>query len=104
MPVIPILVVDSFRDAVDTACRVEHGFKHTSIIHSKNIERITEFGQAIDTTALIVNGGSQTIAREINQGGTSWTMAGSTGEGCTTPTSFTRERKIVINDSMNFVK
>jgi propionaldehyde dehydrogenase len=104
MPVIPILVVDSFRDAVDTACRVEHGFKHTSIIHSKNIERITEFGQAIDTTALIVNGGSQTIAREINQGGTSWTIAGSTGEGCTTPTSFTRERKIVINDSMNFIK
>jgi len=104
MPVIPVLVVDSFEQAVDVACNVEHGFGHTALIHSKNMDRITMFGQAIGTTTLIVNGPSQAMAADVNQGGTAWTIAGPTGEGCTTPRAFTRERRLVISGSMNFVK
>lgn len=104
MPIIPILVVDTFEEAVNVACRVEHGFGHTAIIHSRDMNRITMFGQAIGTTSLVVNGPSQAMAAEITRGGTSWTIAGPTGEGCTTPRTFTRERRLVISGSLNFVK
>ena len=104
MPVLPIVVVDSFEEAANVAIRVEHGFKHTAIIHSNNIERITKFAQSINTTFTIVNGASQSLAAEAYKGGTTWTIAGATGEGVTTPRTFVRERRLVVNGGMNFVK
>jgi len=104
MPVVPILIADTFEQAEDIACRVEHGFMHTAMIHSKDLNRITCFGQKINTTNYIVNGASQRSAGTMVEGGTSWTLAGATGEGHTTPSTFTRQRKITMYRSMNFVK
>lgn len=104
MPVLPMLIVDTFEEAVRMACRVEHNFKHTAMIHSTNIERITYFAQEINTTTVQVNGSSQRSGGDLHNGGTSWTIAGATGEGCTTPRSFTRQRRLSIYGSMNFVK
>ncbi len=104
MPILPIVVVDSFDEAINVAVRVEHGFRHTAMIHSNDIGRITRFGQAINTTAFIVNGPSQSVAADITKGGTAWTVAGATGEGNTTPRTFTRQIRLVINNAMNFVK
>ena len=89
MPVLPILLVDSFEEAMAAAVRIEHGFGHTAMIHSKDIDRITRFGQIIDTTNLIVNARSQAMAADKSKGGTAWTIAGATGEGNTTPRSYT---------------
>jgi len=104
MPIVPILIADTFEQAVDIACRVEHGFKHTAMVHSRDLDRITYFGQRINTTNYIVNGASQRSAGTITEGGTSWTLAGATGEGHTTPSTFARQRKITMYHSMNFVK
>jgi len=104
MPVLPIVVADTFEQAIEVAVRVEHDFKHTALIHSNNLDRITKFAQAIGTTTLIVNGRSSSMGVDLRKGGTSWTIAGETGEGCTTPSSFTRERRLIVNNSMNFVK
>lgn len=104
MPVVPVLVVDTFDQAVQTAVRVEHNFKHTALIHSKDIARITKFAQTINTTTVIVNGPSKSAAADVAKGGTSWTIAGATGEGNTTPRTFLRQRKLIINNAMNFVK
>jgi propionaldehyde dehydrogenase len=104
MPVLPILLVDSFEQAVAAAVRVEHAFGHTAMIHSKDIDRITSFGQAIGTTNFIVNARSQAMAADLSKGGTAWTIAGATGEGNTTPRSYTKERRIYISGAMNFVK
>lgn len=104
MPVLPILLVDSFEEAMAAALRVEHGFGHTAMIHSKDIDRITSFGQMINTTNLIVNARSQIMAASNEKGGTAWTIAGATGEGNTTPRSFTRQRTMYISGAMNFVK
>jgi len=104
MPVLPIVAVDSFDEAVNVALRVEHNFKHTSIIHSNNIERITKFAQVLNTTYVVVNGPSQALAGELYRGGTSWTIAGATGEGGTSPRTFTRERRLVVSGGMNFVR
>ncbi len=104
MPILPMIMVDTFEEAVRMACRAEHGFKHTAIIHSMDIERITYFAQEINTTTVQVNGSSQRSGGDLHNGGTSWTIAGATGEGCTTPRSFTRQRRLSIYNAMNFVK
>ena len=104
MPVLPIVPVDSFEEAVSVALNVEHNFKHTAVIHSNNIKRITKFSQDINTTYVIINGPSQALAAEAYRGGTTWTIAGATGEGVTTPETFTRERRLVVSGGMNFVK
>lgn len=104
MPILPMVIVETFEEGVRMACRVEHGFKHTAIIHSNNIERITYFAQEINTTTVQVNGSSQRSGGDLHNGGTSWTIAGATGEGCTTPRSFTRQRRLSIYGAMNFVK
>ena len=104
MPVLPVLLVDSFEEAMAAAVRIEHGYGHTALIHTKNIDRITRFGQVIGTTNFIVNARSQAMAAENSKGGTSWTIAGATGEGNTTPRSYTKERRIYVSGAMNFVK
>ena len=104
MPVLPILLVDSFEEAMAAAVRIEHAFGHTAMIHTKDIDRITRFGQVIGTTNFIVNARSQAMAAENSKGGTSWTIAGATGEGNTTPRSYTKQRTIYISGAMNFVK
>jgi propionaldehyde dehydrogenase len=104
MPVLPVVIVDSFEEALALAVEVEHNFKHTSVIHSNDINRITQFAQTINTTFTVVNGPSSALAGDVYKGGTTWTIAGATGEGVTTPQTFTRERRLVINGGMNFVK
>jgi len=104
MPVLPILLVDSFEEAMAAAVRIEHAFGHTAMIHSKDIDRITSFGQIIGTTNFIVNARSQAMAADLSKGGTAWTIAGATGEGNTTPRAYTKERRIYVSGAMNFVK
>ena len=104
MPVLPVVVVDSFDEAVAVAVRVEHGFRHTAMIHSNDVGRITKFAQAINTTAFVVNGPSTSIAADVSKGGTAWTVAGATGDGNANPRTFTRQRRIIINNAMNFVR
>jgi len=104
MPILPMVIVDTFEEGVRMACRVEHNFKHTSMIHSANIERITYYAQEINTTTVQVNGSALRTGGDLHNGGTSWTIAGATGEGCTTPKSFTRQRRMSIYGAMNFVK
>ena len=104
MPVLPIFLVDSFEEAMAVAVRCEHRFGHTAMIHSKDIDRITRFGQLIGTTNFIVNARSQTMAASLEKGGTAWTIAGATGEGNTTPMTYTRQRVMYVSGAMNFVK
>ena len=103
MPILPMIMVDTFEEAVRMACRAEHGFKTYVIIHSMDIERITYFAQEINTTTVQVNGSSQDQVG-TSQWGTSWTIAGATGEGCTTPRSLRDKRRLSIYNAMNFVK
>jgi hypothetical protein len=58
----------------------------------------------IGTTNFIVNARSQVMAASNEKGGTSWTIAGATGEGNTTPRSYTKQRVMYISGAMNFVK
>jgi len=96
MPILPVMRVKTFDEAVQLAVATERGYTHTAIIHSKDNDRITQFARAAGTTIFVVNAPS--FASE-GLGGESFlamTVAGPTGEGFTRPKTFTRERRLTF--------
>lgn len=96
MPILPILRVKDVDDAIDMAIRVEHGFRHTAIMHSKNVDKLTKMAKLIQTTIFVKNGPSYAGIGVGGMGHTTFTIAGPTGEGLTSAKSFARKRKCVL--------
>ncbi|MFQ6097292.1 MAG: aldehyde dehydrogenase family protein, partial [Armatimonadota bacterium] len=96
-PVLPFLRASTFAQAVDVAVRAEKGFRHTAIIHSRDIGRITEFGRAIRCTVFVANAPSYAWIGMEGEGYLTMTIAGPTGEGLTNARSFTRRRHSVLS-------
>lgn len=93
MPFVPFVRVRDVDGAIAAALKSEHGFKHTSIIHSRNVETITRMGREMDTTLYIQNGPSMAGLGSGGEGYLSFSIATPTGEGVTTPLTFTRQRR-----------
>jgi aldehyde dehydrogenase len=93
MPFVPFVRVQDVDTAIMLAKKYEHGFKHTSIIHSRNVETITRMGRELDTTLFVQNGPSMAGLGSGGEGYLSFSIATPTGEGVTTPLTFTRQRR-----------
>jgi aldehyde dehydrogenase len=93
MPFVPFVRVPDVNAAIELAKKYEHGFKHTSIIHSRNVETITRMGRELDTTLYVQNGPSTAGLGTGGEGYLSFSIATPTGEGVTTPLTFTRQRR-----------
>lgn len=98
MPVLPIVRVKDWRQAMDYAVQAEHGFHHTAVMHSENVERIMLVARLINTSIFVENGHSISGLGFEGEGYTSMTIAGPTGEGVTGPWSFMRQRRYVLID------
>lgn len=103
MPVIPMVRVRNVEEAIQTAVRVEHGFRHTAIMHSLNIEHLHRFARAADCSIFVKNAPSYAGLGLDGEGYTSWTIASPTGEGLTTALNFTRERRCTLKDYFRIV-
>ena len=101
MPFIPIVRVPNVDAGIAAAIRVEHGYKHTAIMHSTNIKALTKMAQAVDTTLFIKNGPCMTGLGLGGEGFLSFSVATPTGEGVTTPMTFTRSRRCVMVEELN---
>lgn len=101
MPFIPIVRVPDTDTAIRYAIEAEHGYKHTAIIHSKNIETLSRFAREADTTLFIKNGPCMTGLGLGGEGFLSFSVATPTGEGVTTPMTFTRSRRCVMVENLN---
>lgn len=101
MPVLPVVRVKDFDDAMAKAIQVEHGFRHTAIMHSRNIEHLSALAKAIQTTIFVKNAPSYAGIGVGGEGYTTFTIAGPTGEGLTSAKTFTRKRRCVLADSFN---
>ncbi|MBQ7039787.1 MAG: aldehyde dehydrogenase EutE, partial [Clostridia bacterium] len=55
MPILPIVRVNSFDEAVELAVAAEHGNRHTAHIHSKNVDHLTRFAREVETTIFVKN-------------------------------------------------
>jgi propionaldehyde dehydrogenase len=101
MPVLPVVRVKDFDDAMRKAIEVEHGFRHTAIMHSRNVEHLSALAKAIQTTIFVKNAPSYAGIGVGGEGYTTFTIAGPTGEGLTSAKTFTRKRRCVLADSFN---
>jgi aldehyde dehydrogenase len=93
MPFVPFVRVPDVDTAIALAKKYEHGFKHTAVIHSRNVETITRMGREMDVTLFIQNGPSMAGLGSGGEGYLSFSIATPTGEGVTTPLTFTRQRR-----------
>jgi aldehyde dehydrogenase len=100
MPFLPIVRVKSVEEGIAEALEAEHNYKHTSIIHSHDVEHITAMGRALDTTLFIKNGPCMAGLGLGGEGYLSFSVATPTGEGVTNPRTFTRVRRCVMVDNL----
>jgi aldehyde dehydrogenase len=103
MPFVPFVRVKDVDTAIALAKKYEHGFKHTSVIHSRNVETITRMGREMDTTLYIQNGPSMAGLGSGGEGYLSFSIATPTGEGVTTPLTFTRQRRSTTVGSLRIL-
>ncbi len=103
MPILPIVRVKNIDEAIDLAVKAEHGFRHTAHMHSKNIDHLTRFARAIETTIFVKNAPSYAGIGFGGEGHTTFTIAGPTGEGITSARSFTRLRRCVLSESFRII-
>ncbi len=103
MPILPIVRVANIEDAIMMAVKAEHGNRHSAHIHSKNVDRLTAFARAVETTIFVKNAPSYAGIGAGGEGHTTFTIAGPTGEGLTSARSFTRQRRCVMADGLHIV-
>jgi len=100
MPFIPIVRVKTVEEGIEASLAAEHNYKHTSIIHSHDVEHMTAMARALDTTLFIKNGPCMAGLGLGGEGYLSYSIATPTGEGVTNPRTFTRVRRCVMVDNL----
>ena len=103
MPVMPIVRVNDVDDAIDLAVECEHGFRHTAIMHSLNIKKLSKMAKLMNCSIFVKNGPSYAGLGAGGAGFTSFTIASPTGEGMTRARTFTRERRCTLVDAFRIV-
>jgi aldehyde dehydrogenase len=103
MPVLPIVRVADVDTAIDLAVKYEHGFRHTAIMWSRDVDRLTRMGRACAATLFVKNGPSTAGLGVGGEGYLSFSTASPTGEGVTSPLTFTRYRRCIMVDRLRVV-
>jgi len=103
MPILPLVRVRSADEGIDFAVEVEHGYRHTASMHSRNIDKLSKMARACDCSIFVKNGPNASGLGWNGEGPTSFTIASPTGEGMTTARSFTRLRRCSLVDRFRIV-
>jgi aldehyde dehydrogenase len=103
MPFIPFVRVSNVDRALALAKSSEHGYGHTAVLHSRDLNIMGRMGKLMDCTIFVVNGPSTAGLGLGGEGFLSFSIAGPTGEGVTTPLTFCRQRRTTIAGGMRFI-
>lgn len=103
LPVIPLVKVPDVDYGIDVAIKAEHGFRHTAIMHSRNIDKLSRMAKEINCSIFVKNGPSVAGLGFGGEAYCSFSIASPTGEGITNPRSFSRERRCVLVDHFRIV-
>ena len=101
MPILPIVRTRDVDEAIEYAYVAENGNRHTAIMHSKNVDKLTKMARLLETTIFVKNAPSFAGLGVGGEGNTTFTIAGPTGEGLTTAKSFCRKRRCIMVDAFN---
>lgn len=103
MPIMPIVRVRNADEGIDLAKEAERGFRHTAVMHSKNIDNLSRMARVMETSIFVKNGPSFAGVGNGGEGFCSFTIASPTGEGITNSISFSRIRRCVLKDHFRIV-
>ena len=103
MPIMPIIRVKNVQEGIRLGVEVEQGNRHTAIMHSTNVDNMTAFARAVQTTIFVKNGPAYAGIGLGGEGHTSFTIAGPTGEGLTSARTFTRQRRCALVESFRII-
>jgi acyl-CoA reductase-like NAD-dependent aldehyde dehydrogenase len=103
MPLIGFVRLRTVEECIAAAVQAEHGFGHTAVMHSTNIDHLHAMAKVINTSIFVKNGPSYAGLGMTGEGYTSFTIASPTGEGLTTALTFTRERRCTLKDYFRIV-
>ena len=101
MPLIPIVRAKSIGEAIEISVDMEHGRHHTAVIHSKNVTNLSDFVRAMACTIMVKNGPSYAGLGLGGEGTSAVTVSSPTGEGITSPVTFTRMARCVLVGEFN---
>jgi len=102
MPFLPIVRVRDVDAAIEAALRAEHGYRHSALIHTRNDETARRVARVMNTTLFIRNAPCTAALGVDGPGYLSYSIATATGEGVTTPLTFTRQRQMIIGGRYDF--
>ena len=100
---LPFLRSPNVDAAIKLAQQVEHFFRHTAIMHSKNVENMTKMGKLMNCTLFVKNGPSFAGLGVGGEGYLTHSIASPTGEGITSAKTFTRTRRCAMIDYLRIV-
>ncbi|MBX9655090.1 aldehyde dehydrogenase EutE [bacterium] len=103
MPVLPFVRTRNVDTAIYLAKKYEHGYRHTAIIHSNDLRALTRMGKEMDCTVYVKNGPSTAGIGSGGEGLLSFSIATPTGEGVTSPLTFTRLRRCTMVESLRII-
>jgi propionaldehyde dehydrogenase len=103
MPVVPIVRCRSFEEAMEWAIISEHDFQHTFVMHSTNVANLSEMAQNCNGNIFVKNGPNLAGLGYGGEGYTTLSIAGTTGEGMTKASTFTRPRRCTLVDYFRIV-
>lgn len=101
MPVVPIIRCRDAKEAIDRAVAAEQGFRHTLIIHSKNLDNLAYMAGRADVCEFIKNGPSTAGIGVHGEGYQSMHIA-TGGEGHSRPRNYSLIRRCVLNDEFRY--
>jgi aldehyde dehydrogenase len=103
MPFMPFVRVRNVDEAIRLSLEAEHGYRHTSVMHSRNVENMSRFARACDCSIFVKNGPSIAGLAVGGEGYISYSIASPTGEGITTARTFTRKRRCTMVDAFRII-
>ncbi|OQX29471.1 MAG: aldehyde dehydrogenase EutE [Spirochaeta sp. LUC14_002_19_P3] len=103
MPVLPLTRVKDADAAIALAFEMEHGCRHTAMMHSRNIDKLSAMARLMNCSLFVKNGPCYAGLGMGGAGFPSFTIASPTGEGLTRPHTFTRERRCTLVDRFRIV-
>lgn len=103
LPVLPVVPVRDVDEAIAFAYEAEQQCFHTAMMHSKNVENLSKMARVMNTSIFVKNAPSYSGLGMCGEGHTTFTIASPTGEGLTSPRSFTRQRRCVLRDQFRIV-
>lgn len=103
MPIIPFVRVKTVEEGMEKAVLAEHQFKHTFVMHSTSIVNLSTMAQLCQANIFVKNGFNMAGLGYNGEGYATMSIAGTTGEGLTKASTFTRPRRCALIDYFRII-